>query len=76
MKEGVSDLNLHKPPIVLRALERLKMADVAPWDICPKEKLEELKKRFPDLFGDRDSFEPFSASWRGNPDWWREWVVR
>lgn len=70
MKEH-RELHLHKPNPIITTLERLHVYEIQPKDICPENELASLYSQFPDLAGDRDSFDRDSQSWKNNPGWWK-----
>ena len=73
-------ITLHEPHIVHRVLERVRLREVEPADIVSPDQLGALMKRYPDLAGDREAIgrsdsEGRCQSWRGDPGWWKRFIV-
>jgi len=71
-------LNLSPPALWKQALEKLHVREVAPWDICSETDLEILYKVYPDLTGDQTAIGYGDVtrcqSWRGDWEWWRDFI--
>lgn len=69
-----------KPPSTEKQLlERARMREVRPPDICSDPTtLGELFETYPDLAGDQNAIGPGDdgkcQSWRGHPGWWKSLV--
>lgn len=65
---------LHPPSKLKIFLEKLGF-DIAPWDICPENKLHRLYDADPFLMGDWTAIGIGDIgdcqSWKRNPGWWR-----
>jgi hypothetical protein len=72
------NLKLCRPSRLKRVLERARVREVVPGDICPtREDLDKLIRRYPDLAGDKEigpGDDGNCQSWRGDGGWWRRVV--
>ena len=77
----VEKLELRPPPRILQILEKLRLTDIAPGNICPdRETLDKLYEMFPSLAGDGTAIGPGDdgncQSWRNDPGWWKSLIRR
>ena len=75
----VERLDLRPPSTWKQVLEKLKIKEVAPVDICPDgQTLDRLYEVYPDLAGDISAIGPGDdggcQSWQGCPGWWKELI--
>jgi hypothetical protein len=75
----VERLDLRPPSILKQTLEKLRIREVAPVDICPDgQTLAGLYEVYPDLAGDVTAIgvgdDGGCQSWRGCFGWWKEVV--
>lgn len=68
------ELIFHKPPLIKRLGEKLRVSEITPADIVSYEQLGLLLQTYRDLAGDLDigiGNDGNCQSWRGNRGWWK-----
>ena len=79
MAETIASFELHSPAPFKQLLEKIHLREIRPADICPPNELERLYQTYPDLLGDRSTFDDrldpgHCPSWKDNPGWWKNFL--